>query len=449
METKELFVYGALWASLVLMFLEADWAISYAKEYPVLFGVPSQYIVIFSDIVCHAGLAFLCWMLSTMVSDSGKEMHTLSQRHIQFSRLFIFFGSPSLNTLWLAAKEHYEILLSMFVGCAVDLDHFIAAGSFSLEGATHLNFRPWGHCVASCLLITVIVWVTTRISTSAPRAGVTLNATQVRVPSFPAGAGTGTGTATRPDTSTDGSFGNNSDTDSCMGSTCAGSIAAFQSSPNSASSHMHSASVLTSASSSAYSNSNSNSNSNQQVRSDVPLSNINHGNSSNNSYSSSFSNSSNNSNSNSRVSSTPSNSRILQNKISAACSMRAAVLVFSAYSSNLLRDSTRRGLWLFSVLIYQNPDNLHETTYNYNEHGQVSDKVPLHANVLGAMKYKAVVTDPLPLWLVLLLYLLLPLLYGYVLRYTAGTGGEYGPLSVRQRGQLKWRSNKVDQREQE
>lgn len=43
-----------------------------------------------------------------------------------------------------------EVLVSMFVGSSVDVDHFIAAQSFSLAAATHLTERPWGHSLISC-----------------------------------------------------------------------------------------------------------------------------------------------------------------------------------------------------------------------------------------------------------------------------------------------------------
>jgi hypothetical protein len=45
------------------------------------------------------------------------------------------------------ANHIKEIILSLFIGSLIDLDHFIAAGSPSLFAATHLSERPFGHNV--------------------------------------------------------------------------------------------------------------------------------------------------------------------------------------------------------------------------------------------------------------------------------------------------------------
>jgi hypothetical protein len=38
-----------------------------------------------------------------------------------------------------------ELLLSFFFGCVLDIDHFIAGGALTLQAATTLSSRPFGH----------------------------------------------------------------------------------------------------------------------------------------------------------------------------------------------------------------------------------------------------------------------------------------------------------------
>ncbi|KAF1336825.1 Transmembrane protein c5orf28, partial [Globisporangium splendens] len=40
----------------------------------------------------------------------------------------------------------------------LDVDHFIAAGSFSISGATHLKHRPFGHAVTFIVAVAATVW---------------------------------------------------------------------------------------------------------------------------------------------------------------------------------------------------------------------------------------------------------------------------------------------------
>uniref|UniRef100_K3X9A3 Transmembrane protein 267 n=1 Tax=Globisporangium ultimum (strain ATCC 200006 / CBS 805.95 / DAOM BR144) TaxID=431595 RepID=K3X9A3_GLOUD len=40
----------------------------------------------------------------------------------------------------------------------LDVDHFIAAGSFSISGATHLKHRPFGHAVTFIVAVIATVW---------------------------------------------------------------------------------------------------------------------------------------------------------------------------------------------------------------------------------------------------------------------------------------------------
>lgn len=48
-----------------------------------------------------------------------------------------------------SASGLVEIVFAACVGSALDVDHFMAAGSLRLSKATGLAGRPWGHCVAA------------------------------------------------------------------------------------------------------------------------------------------------------------------------------------------------------------------------------------------------------------------------------------------------------------
>lgn len=44
----------------------------------------------------------------------------------------------------------------MVLGSCIDLDHFLLARSLSLEDATHLTQRPWGHNFLACVLVSLV-----------------------------------------------------------------------------------------------------------------------------------------------------------------------------------------------------------------------------------------------------------------------------------------------------
>lgn len=51
-----------------------------------------------------------------------------------------------------SASGFVEVVFAACVGSALDLDHFVAAGSLRLSRATGLAERPWGHCVAALVV---------------------------------------------------------------------------------------------------------------------------------------------------------------------------------------------------------------------------------------------------------------------------------------------------------
>ncbi|MEN6410642.1 MAG: metal-dependent hydrolase [Anaerolineaceae bacterium] len=55
-----------------------------------------------------------------------------------------------------------RLMLAGLAAMLIDLDHFMAAGSFSLFAATHLDYRPATHSLAFALLCFLIIWLITR-----------------------------------------------------------------------------------------------------------------------------------------------------------------------------------------------------------------------------------------------------------------------------------------------
>lgn len=51
-----------------------------------------------------------------------------------------------------SASGLVEVAFAACIGIALDLDHFLAAGSLRLSKATSLAGRPWGHCVAALVV---------------------------------------------------------------------------------------------------------------------------------------------------------------------------------------------------------------------------------------------------------------------------------------------------------
>lgn len=56
-------------------------------------------------------------------------------------------------------NERLELLVAFVLGSALDLDHFLAAGSlWNLHGALRLKDRPPGHCLTSLFALTALCW---------------------------------------------------------------------------------------------------------------------------------------------------------------------------------------------------------------------------------------------------------------------------------------------------
>lgn len=93
------------------------------------------------DTSCHAGIAALIWLGTINLGRRRLRFNDVDMSHMLH-----------IQTILALLKEYKEVALSLFIGSAVDIDHFIAAGSMSLTDATHLQSRPLGHMVLSALL---------------------------------------------------------------------------------------------------------------------------------------------------------------------------------------------------------------------------------------------------------------------------------------------------------
>jgi membrane-bound metal-dependent hydrolase YbcI (DUF457 family) len=62
---------------------------------------------------------------------------------------------------WLVLDTSLQTLISVMVA-APDLDHFVAAGSFRLEDALSLAYRPVSHSLGFALLVGLAGWAVTR-----------------------------------------------------------------------------------------------------------------------------------------------------------------------------------------------------------------------------------------------------------------------------------------------
>lgn len=125
--------------AIVLLFVLVDTTVSALGQ-----AADTHLLRILLDTSCHALIAGLIWAASTY-----PKAETASNMPMQLNAAYLLH----------VVRIGGEVLLSMLVGSAVDVDHFLAAGSASLQAATHLSSRPWGHAVLCCIIVTSAAWV--------------------------------------------------------------------------------------------------------------------------------------------------------------------------------------------------------------------------------------------------------------------------------------------------
>lgn len=139
--------YTVVFVSLCLVFLTADGLSQYLADNG---GYHLTRILI--DSSCHSLLAGLVWLNTEII----EECYMSSKKS---------FHCNYWNTLWQSKggfviyNYGIELLLSLFFGSAVDIDHFLAAGSASLHAATNLQSRPWGHAFLTCMIVSIAIGI--------------------------------------------------------------------------------------------------------------------------------------------------------------------------------------------------------------------------------------------------------------------------------------------------
>lgn len=127
-------------------------------------AVPLKLLGLFVDSTSHGLSAVLSWLtVLALTGETSRSSETFNQRHVDSNlsslnryewRIETFVLILVLIT-WryrtIDANHIREVILSLTIGCSIDLDHFIAAGSPSLFAATHLSERPFGHNIVFVL----------------------------------------------------------------------------------------------------------------------------------------------------------------------------------------------------------------------------------------------------------------------------------------------------------
>ncbi|TMW61293.1 hypothetical protein Poli38472_013756 [Pythium oligandrum] len=114
------------------------------------------------DSAAHGSVGFCAWGIFLCFSHDRRipPADRLSATPLPVFNDDAETSAPASSTLswrdWRAFLT--SCLLAGVTAALLDLDHFIAAGSFSIDGATHLKGRPFGHAVTFILAVVLLVW---------------------------------------------------------------------------------------------------------------------------------------------------------------------------------------------------------------------------------------------------------------------------------------------------
>lgn len=123
----------------------ADGAISFlqALSWPQSIGI--RVFFIFCDSATHAIISAIVW--SAVVVDLQRMTSSAS------------FGVP-IHFILCHLRNHFTSIISALIaGSLLDVDHFLAAQSLTLYGATHLNSRPFGHALVMAIVLSAVVYL--------------------------------------------------------------------------------------------------------------------------------------------------------------------------------------------------------------------------------------------------------------------------------------------------
>lgn len=144
-----------LWLVIAFVLYAAD--IVSSKYLPLLPVSPKslQWLRIAADSGTHACIAGLIWISSI-------------QAHPPFH------SENTLGVVVLIQEVIYRVtanwaifFLACFAGSLLDVDHFLAANSWTITAATHLQLRPFGHSVLFACSIPIGVYIGVRWCSSA------------------------------------------------------------------------------------------------------------------------------------------------------------------------------------------------------------------------------------------------------------------------------------------
>ncbi|DAZ99531.1 TPA: hypothetical protein N0F65_005403 [Lagenidium giganteum] len=99
------------------------------------------------DSATHGCVAFCAW---------GIYLFEVRRRLRSFSRsnAFVLCSTASSSE----RNVFLECAMAAVTACSLDIDHFIAAASFTVSGASHLNSRPFGHAVTFVVALLAVIW---------------------------------------------------------------------------------------------------------------------------------------------------------------------------------------------------------------------------------------------------------------------------------------------------
>jgi hypothetical protein len=152
------------------------WYVVYCIEVVVVFVVADDLITYFSarggyriasiavDSMCHALLAGSVWYAVTELTHTDKRADNSSNCNLSIVTQCNNGGLR--GRVGDIIRRYWELLLSLICGSAVDVDHFLAAGSLTLSGATSLSTRPFGHCLMVGAVISVAAGMLTNVCAS-------------------------------------------------------------------------------------------------------------------------------------------------------------------------------------------------------------------------------------------------------------------------------------------
>jgi len=108
----------------------------------------SKFLFVILDNATHALIGAFIWICACVINNEEDLTLLLVLAPSNFIQI------PRYNIFW-------EGLLSALIGSLLDVDHFIAARSFSLFKATHLSHRPFGHAVITSVLLSLVAALST------------------------------------------------------------------------------------------------------------------------------------------------------------------------------------------------------------------------------------------------------------------------------------------------